>query len=147
MPQGIRNTLGKFVKISEATKIGRYTSYARICVYLNISWALTGEICLWRKDEEYIQTIDYEHIPFYCRKYHIHGNLFRDFPLNNVPKIPLSEDEKDKDNFFLVQNRKRTTHKKGGGNVGKCFTTENKFEYLTPETKDMTGKETKELEK
>ena len=67
--------------------------------------------------------------------------------MNNVLKIPLSEDGKDKGNFFLVQNRKRTTHKRGGGNVGKCFTTENKFEYLTPETEDTTGKETKELEK
>ena len=39
------------------------------------------------------------------------------------------------------------THRRGGGNTGKDFATKNKFEDLPPETKDMTGKETKELEK
>jgi hypothetical protein len=35
------------------------------------------------QDEDWIQTIDYEHIPFRCRKFHEHGHLFRDFPLNS----------------------------------------------------------------
>jgi len=35
--EGIGNTIGSFVKVSESTKRGRYTSYARICVYMNIS--------------------------------------------------------------------------------------------------------------
>jgi len=34
--EGIGNTIGKFVKIPETTKRGRYTLYARICVYMNI---------------------------------------------------------------------------------------------------------------
>ena len=38
-------------------------------------------------------------------------------------------------------------HIRGGGNTRKDFATKNKFEDLPPETKDMTGKETKELEK
>ena len=35
--EGIGNTIGSFVKIAETTKRGRYTSYARICVYMNIA--------------------------------------------------------------------------------------------------------------
>ena len=31
------NTLGVFVKVSEQTKKMRYTSYAKICVYMDIS--------------------------------------------------------------------------------------------------------------
>jgi hypothetical protein len=47
------------------TKQRRYTSYARICVYLNISKPLPGSIDLEYQDEEWSQTIDYEHIPFH----------------------------------------------------------------------------------
>jgi hypothetical protein len=83
---GIGNTLGKYVKSSEATKQRKYTSYARICVYMNISKALPGTVTLEYQDEEWAQTIDYEHIPFRCRKCHEHGHLFRDFPLNAPPQ-------------------------------------------------------------
>jgi hypothetical protein len=64
---GIGNTLGRYVKSSEATKQRRYTSYACICVYMNISKALPGSVTIEYQDEEWIQTIDYEHIPFRCR--------------------------------------------------------------------------------
>jgi hypothetical protein len=79
---GIGKTLGIYVKSSEATKQRRYTSYARICVYMNISKALPGSVTLEYQDEDWIQTIDYEHIPFHCRKCHEHGHVFQDFPLN-----------------------------------------------------------------
>jgi hypothetical protein len=77
---GIGNTLGKHVKSSEATKQRKYTSYARICVYMNISKALPGTVTLEYQDEEWAQTIDYEHIPFRCRKFHEHGA-----PLQRLP--------------------------------------------------------------
>lgn len=35
--EGIGNLIGHFVKIAEATKRGKYTSYARLCVYMNIA--------------------------------------------------------------------------------------------------------------
>lgn len=35
--EGIGNTIGTFVKVAETTKRGKYTSYARICVYMNIA--------------------------------------------------------------------------------------------------------------
>jgi hypothetical protein len=52
---------------------------------MDISKALPGTITLEYQDEEWAQTIDYEHIPFRCRKCHEHGHLFRDFPLNAPP--------------------------------------------------------------
>jgi hypothetical protein len=79
---GIGITVGRYVKLSEATKQIRYTSYAQICVYMDISRALPGSITLEYQYEDWGQTIDYGHIPFRCRKYHEHGHLFRDYPLN-----------------------------------------------------------------
>jgi hypothetical protein len=52
---------------------------------MNISKTLLGTITSEYQYEEWAQTIDYEHIPFRCRKCHEHGHLFRDFPLNSPP--------------------------------------------------------------
>ena len=54
------NTLGKFVKISEQTRAQRYTTYARICVYMDLSKELPGAIRLSWEDEEWLQNLDYE---------------------------------------------------------------------------------------
>jgi hypothetical protein len=102
---GIGNTIGVYVKSSEATKQRRYTSYARICVYLNISKPLPGSIALEYHDEEWSQTIDYEHIPFRCRKFHEHGHLFRDCPLNTMGKVDNPEASKSRDDFTHVAGR------------------------------------------
>jgi hypothetical protein len=95
---GIGNTLGKYVKSFEATKQKKYTSYARICVYMNISKDLPGTVTLEYQDEEWAKTIDYEHIPFRCRKFHEHGHLFKYFPLNAPPPEKEAE-EKPKEGF------------------------------------------------
>lgn len=34
--EGIGNSIGIFVKVAESTRSGRYISYVRICVYMNI---------------------------------------------------------------------------------------------------------------
>ena len=56
----IGNTLGEFIKVAEQTKAQRYTSFARICVYLDLSKELPEAISLNWEDEEWIQPIDYE---------------------------------------------------------------------------------------
>jgi hypothetical protein len=63
--ESIRNTIGVYVKYSEETKHWRYTSYAHIFIYLNISNSLPGSISLEYHDEDFSQTIDYEHTPFH----------------------------------------------------------------------------------
>jgi len=60
------NKLGRYVKTSEATRRGKYTSFARICVEMDLSGALPDEVIMEVHDEEWVQTIDYEHIPFIC---------------------------------------------------------------------------------
>jgi hypothetical protein len=44
--EGIGNTLGSFVKMSEITKTTKYTSYARICVYMNVVGSLPESIVI-----------------------------------------------------------------------------------------------------
>ena len=47
----IGNKLGHFVKASEATKRGKYTSFAQICVEMDLSGALLDEVILEVFDE------------------------------------------------------------------------------------------------
>lgn len=47
----IGNTIGSFVKIVESTKRGRYTSYARICVYMNVANPIPGVVELEYHEE------------------------------------------------------------------------------------------------
>jgi hypothetical protein len=134
---GIGNTLGRHVKSSEATKQRKYTSYARICVYMDISKSLPGTVTLEYQDEEWAQTIDYKHIPFHCRKCHEHGHLFRDFPLN-APTKPEME-EKMKEGFTQVQNRKNQAQKKTHQGGGRKNSNANSFDTLNhlPEVEEI----------
>ena len=66
----IGNTLGTYVRLVDQTKMNKFTSYARICVYMHISKALLDAICLSHEDLDWIQLIDYDHVPFHCHKCH-----------------------------------------------------------------------------
>jgi hypothetical protein len=127
---GIGNTIGIYVKSSEATKQRRYTSYARICVYLNIAKPLPGSIILEYHDEDWTQTIDYEHIPFRCRKCHEHGHLFRECPLNVAHKEGNPEGGKDKDGFAQPAGKRRQGGRKQPAQVSKDPSTSNKYAIL-----------------
>jgi hypothetical protein len=127
---GIGNTIGVYVKSSEATKQRRYTSYACICVYLNIAKPLLGSIILEYHDEDWMQTIDYEHIPFRCRKCHEHGHLFRECPLNVVHKEGNSEAGKDRDGYILASGKRRQEGRKHVTQTNKDLSTSNKYEIL-----------------
>jgi hypothetical protein len=127
---GIGNTIGIYVKSSEATKQRRYTSYARICVYLNIAKPLSGSIILEYHDEDWTQTIDYEHISFRCRKCHEHGHLFRECPLNAAHKEGNPEGGKDKDGFAQPAGKRRQGGRKKPAQVSKDPSTSNKYAIL-----------------
>jgi hypothetical protein len=45
---------------------------------MDVSGALPEAIILEFRDEEWIQNIDYEKIPFRCRRCHEHGHLIRE---------------------------------------------------------------------
>eukprot|EP00253_Pinus_taeda_P013833 PITA_13833 len=80
--EGIGNMIGRFVKIIEMTKKGRYTSYTRICVYMNIVEPIPDLVELEYYEEVWKQTLDYEHMSFRCHRCHKYGHLFKEFPLN-----------------------------------------------------------------
>jgi len=109
--QDIGNGLGEFIKIAKETKLKRYTSYARICIYMHLSKALPDAVGLYHDDFEWTQSIDYEHVPFRCRKCHAISHLFRDFPSNLKTLTSSSLDKADLDGFTKVSNRKKN-HKK-----------------------------------
>jgi hypothetical protein len=133
---GIGNTVGQYVKASEATKIRKYTSYARICIYMDISKPLPGSITLEYQDEDWNQPLDYEHIPFRCRKCHEHGHLFRDCPLN--ASAPKSSDPKQKDGFTSVTGRRKNPSKKQNQSSTSKNPSKNSFEALNQAPQEKT---------
>lgn len=51
--------------------------------------------------------VDYEHIPFRCRRCHEHGNLLRDFPLNKEDNKEKPNTMKDIESFQKLASRGR----------------------------------------
>jgi hypothetical protein len=140
--EGIGNTLGAFVKISEITKASRYVSYARICVYMNVAGALPESIVISYQDEEWTQTLDYEHISFRCRKCHTHGHLFRDFPLNVPPPGNAGKGETDPEGFAKIpRKRKAGRRQPKQQTVNQNKTTSNSFQILAGEPSGTNEKE------
>lgn len=72
---------------------------------------LTDSVSLFHDDYEWVQTIDYEHIPFHYRRCHEHGHIFRDFPLNLQSKASASETSKDAEGFMKVPSHRKQTKK------------------------------------
>jgi hypothetical protein len=116
--EAIGNKLGKYVKTSEATLKGRYTSYARICIEMDVSGALPEAISLEFRDEEWIQSIDYEQIPFRCRRCHEHGHLLRECPLNKKQEAENTKLQQDEDGFVKPNHKGRGNKRQGKAPTG-----------------------------
>jgi hypothetical protein len=78
---------------------------------MNIAKLLLGSIILEYQDEDWTQTIDYEHIMFRCQKCHEHGHLFKDCPLNTPSKEGNLEENKDKEGFIPTTGKCRQGRK------------------------------------
>jgi hypothetical protein len=72
-------------------------------VYLIIAKPLPGSIILEYHEEDWTQTIDYEHIPFRCRKCHEHGHLFRECPSMLLTKKGTQKVEKTRTTLLNQQ--------------------------------------------
>ena len=83
----IGNSLGEFVKIAGQTRLQRYTAFDRICVYMDLSKDLPKEIRLNWDDEEWIQQIDYEQLPFRSRICHEYDHFDRNCPTEDKEKM------------------------------------------------------------
>lgn len=77
---------------------------------MDLSGGLPDEVILEVYDEEWVQAVDYEHIPFRCYKCHEHGHLFRDCPLNIREEHQKTNKGKDPTGFTKVGGKG-----KGGG--------------------------------
>lgn len=130
----IGNKLGHFVKAFEATRRKKYSSFARICVEMDLFGALLDEVILEVFNEKLVQIVDYEHIPFRCRKFHEHGHLFRDCPLSKIENKSKVNMMKDTESFHKVVQKG-----KGGKRGPKLHQTEgkhasqNRFQVLEEE--------------
>jgi hypothetical protein len=102
----------------EATLKGIYTSYARICIEMDVLGALSEAIILEFRDEEWIQSIDYEHILFRCKRFHEHGHLIREFPLNKKQELENTKPQQDEDSFVKPNHKSRGNKRKGKAPIG-----------------------------
>ena len=109
--QAIENTLGKFAKVAKEMKTCRYTSFARICIYMNLNQALPDAVSISHYDIEWVQSTDYEHVPFRCQRCHALGHLFRDYMLTQKTSPTSGPEASEEDGFIKVTNC-RKSHKK-----------------------------------
>ena len=124
------NTIGEFVKKLEQTKRMRYTAYARICVYMDITRDLPEGINLSWVDEDWFQPIDYEQIPFHCRRCHEHGHLFRECPENSPKSSQKGKEAKDAEGFTKVSSKKHAAKRNSSLEVNKKPLSSNSFDIL-----------------
>ena len=136
----IGNALGVFVKVAEQTKNMRFVSFARICVYLDISKDLPSSIKLSWQDEEWEQEIDYEHIPFRCRQCHEYRHLYQDCQqIQRSPTQSPGGGVRDVEGFEKVGSRKRSAKKQSSQENLNKPKTQNKFEILNTINEEGEG--------
>lgn len=131
--QEIGNAIGQFVRVAEETRLCKHTSYARICVYIDLKQPLPDTVSFFHEDSEWVQVIDYEQVPFRCRKCHDIGHLYRDCPLNKTPSMPDKSNNHSTDGFTKVVNKRRGNKKATNNpkaNPSNKATSSNRFEVL-----------------
>jgi len=84
---------------------------------MDLSKDLASEIELLWEDEEWLQAIDYEQIPFRCRKCHKNDHLVRNCPLNITSELRSEGVEKDQEGFTKVTNRRRPMRRGMGPSI------------------------------
>jgi hypothetical protein len=131
--------MGKYVKTLEATLKGRYTSYARICIEIDVSRALPEAISLEFKDEEWIQNIDYKSIPSICRRCQEHGYLIIECPLNKKLEAESTKPQQDEDGFIKSNHRNRANKKPSKTPIGSSPEAKNRTEGWDKTNKGAEG--------
>jgi hypothetical protein len=132
--EAIGNKLGKFVKASDATLKGKYTSFARICIEMDVSGALPEAICHEFRDEEWIQSIDYEYIPFRCRRCHEHGHLLRECSLIRKTEQEKKKQNQDEEVFVRPNYKGKGNQRQSKPPANSNPETKNSFEGLGNQT-------------
>ena len=76
-------------------------------MYMNVSTIIPTSITLSYQDSDWIQTLDYEFIPFWCLHCHENGHLFRYFPLTQTKNPTPNPPKSDPYDFTVVTKRKK----------------------------------------
>lgn len=94
-----------------------------------------------------MQTIDYEHIPFRCRKCHEHKHLFKEFPLNAANKDGNSDARKDKDGFAQAPGKCKQGGRKKTTQENKDPSTNKKYAILQDQPENPPNPKEAQMEK
>jgi hypothetical protein len=111
----IGDALGKF--IDRANNNDQYDC-ARICVEVDLEVGLPEAIKIKVGSWTHVQVLDYEQLPFKCRKCHVYGHFARGCPNKG-------EAEKGKEDGWNQVKRSKTTHKKTGAQGSQPASTQN----------------------
>jgi len=109
---------------------------------MRLDKALLDSVSLSHDDYEWIQPLDYEHVPFRCRKCHAHEHLFRDCPLNFKANASDPSELLAQDGFTKVPSRKRAykipaTRKKPQQDIASIPSMSNSFEILAQASEEQ----------
>jgi hypothetical protein len=144
----IGDALGKF--IDRENNNDQYDC-ARICVEVELEVGLLEAIKIKVGSWTHVQVLDYEQLPFKCRKCHVYGHFARGCQNK-------WEAEKGKEDGWNQVKRSKTTHKKTGAQGSQPASTQNdpppksqgnRYELLssTEETPREEARQDKPLEK
>jgi hypothetical protein len=96
--------------------------------------ALPEAICLEFRDEEWIQSIDYEQIPFRCRRCHEHGHLLRECPLTRKTEQEKTKQNQDEEGFVRPNYKGKGNRRQNKTPANSHPETKNSFEGLGNQT-------------
>eukprot|EP00253_Pinus_taeda_P031160 PITA_31160 len=115
---------------------------------MNLAEPLPDHVEVEYHDEVWQQPVDYEHIPFRCRKCHEYGHLYRQCPLNKEDELKRNQEEHQKNTekmeetdkgFQPVTRRRRQSQEKTKsqpqGKAGISIS-QNKFQALQNENEE-----------
>jgi hypothetical protein len=77
----IGNLLGSYLEVDMSFEDTGYMTVARILVKINLRKGLLQEITIDSAAGTFVQTLDYEGIPFRCHRCHVYGHGVANFPL------------------------------------------------------------------
>ena len=89
--EAIGNALGKY--IDKAYPKEPLFSCARIYVEVDLEKGLPEEVNLFMDGWEYLQKVDYEQLPFKCRKCHEYRHFVKSFPKEATEDPGKSQEE------------------------------------------------------
>ena len=97
---------------------------------MDLSKAFLEAIKMIREDEDWVQKLGYEKIPFRCQRCHEYSHLFWECPLNEPKKNLRKESDPVDPGFTKVASWKRSNTKQEHQDIFKKMNTSNSFEVL-----------------